>query len=92
MKQPALMKRATASGVTDEKLEDAEDEDDHKSAVVKLIVQADTAGGGAIGSRASAPPEGEDDILLVLTPRFPLVGGWKTSFETGYRYLPRTQC
>jgi len=28
--------------------------------------------------------EGEVLVSLVLSPRYPLIGGWKTSFETGY--------
>ena len=26
-------------------------------------------------------------LRLTLAPRYPLVGGWKTSFETGYRKI-----
>ena len=44
LKLTALMKRATASGATEEELEAAEEEDNHKQAVVELIVAKETAG------------------------------------------------
>ena len=38
----ALKKRAAAAGVTEEQLEDAEDEDDHKAAIIELVVEAES--------------------------------------------------
>lgn len=36
------------------------------------------------GSGRSEPARGQQMHSLVLRPRFPIVGGWKVSFETGY--------
>ena len=44
LKISALKKRAAVAGVSEEALEEAEDEDDYKSAVIELIVQADLSG------------------------------------------------
>jgi hypothetical protein len=56
MKLTKLMKRASAAGVSEEQLEDAEDADDHRGAVIKLIVQKELGGRPALGGQASASP------------------------------------
>ena len=43
MKQLALNKRASAAGVTDQQLEDAEDTEDYRNAVIELIIQKESS-------------------------------------------------
>ena len=47
LKISALEKRAGAAGVSEDVLEEAEDEDDYKTAVIELIVQAEREGARA---------------------------------------------
>ena len=55
----ALKQRALASGATEEQLEDAEEEDDYKGALVALVQGVE--GGGAGGG---APPRGRRAVAL----------------------------
>ena len=67
----ALKQRALASGATEEQLEDAEEEDDYKGALVALVQGVE--GGGAGG--APAPKESEDE------PASPSFSAGQTAFR-----------
>ena len=48
MKLKALKKRARSSGVDEDQLEDADDADDIKAAVIQLIVEAQASSGSTV--------------------------------------------
>ena len=68
----ALKQRALASGATEEQLEDAEEEDDYKGALVALVQGVE--GGGA--EKAPAPKESEDE------PASPRSSAGQTAFPS----------
>jgi hypothetical protein len=65
MKLTALIKRAGSAGVTEEEMDAAEDEDDHKSALIKLILDKEIG----IDSNRSNESNSDADAALVAALR-----------------------
>ena len=63
MKMGALFKRAREAGVTQEQLDDADDDDDPRGAVVELIASAPSA-----GATAGAPAPGAGGAAAGSSP------------------------
>eukprot|EP01048_Picozoa_sp_COSAG05_P021122 COSAG05_NODE_3791_length_1835_cov_1.131336_1_plen_549_part_01 len=77
MKVRALKKLATAVGVSDEQLEDAEDEDDHKGAIIALILEQEakkSGGGGGEAAKAALRAELQGVKMKTLKQRASAAG------------------